>query len=61
VLRGQIVFGDAGQVADQIRSFADAAGGDLHFIARLYWPGLEPDRQRALVRRFGEDVLPLLR
>jgi alkanesulfonate monooxygenase SsuD/methylene tetrahydromethanopterin reductase-like flavin-dependent oxidoreductase (luciferase family) len=60
-LREQIVFGDAAQVAERIRSFADAAGGDLHFIARLYWPGLEPARQQELLRRFGEGVFPLLR
>ncbi len=59
-LRDQIVFGDPAQVARTIRAFAEAAGGDLHFIARLYWPGLAPARQRELLRRFGELVLPLL-
>lgn len=58
--REGIVFGDAGEVAATIRSFADAAGGDLHFIARLYWPGLAPDRQSLLLQRFSSDVLPLL-
>ena len=61
VLRDQIVFGDASEVAGRIRSFAEAAGGDLAFIARLYWPGMATARQRDLLRRFGEDVLPLLR
>jgi alkanesulfonate monooxygenase SsuD/methylene tetrahydromethanopterin reductase-like flavin-dependent oxidoreductase (luciferase family) len=59
-LREGIVFGDAVDVAATIRSFADAAGGDLHFIARLYWPGLPPDRLAALLQRFSTDVLPLL-
>ena len=58
--REGIVFGDADEVAATIRSFADAAGGDLHFIARLYWPGLATDRQAALLQRFSSDVLPLL-
>ena len=61
VLRDQIVFGDAAEVADKIGSFAEAAGGDLEFIARLYWPGMAAVRQRDLLRRFAEDVLPLLR
>ena len=59
-LRDQIVFGDPAEVAATIRSFAEAAGGDLHYIARLYWPGLAPERQRELLRRFAELVLPLL-
>jgi len=59
-LRKGIVFGDAEEVAATIRSFADAAGGDLHFIARVYWPGLAPGRQAALLQRFSSDVLPLL-
>lgn len=60
-LRDQIAFGDAAEVADRIRSFAEAVGGDLEFIARLYWPGMTPARQHDLLRRFGGDVLPLLR
>ena len=59
-LREQIVFGDAVAVAARIREFASAAGGDVHFIARLYWPGMPQDRQRGLLRRFAEGVLPLL-
>jgi hypothetical protein len=59
-LRDQIVFGDPREVAATIRSFAEAADGDLHYIARLYWPGLAPERQREQLRRFAEQVLPLL-
>jgi alkanesulfonate monooxygenase SsuD/methylene tetrahydromethanopterin reductase-like flavin-dependent oxidoreductase (luciferase family) len=59
-LRSQIVFGAAEEVAAQIRALAEAAGGDLHFIARLYWPGFTPERQRALLRRFASRVMPLL-
>ncbi|MEO8475547.1 MAG: LLM class flavin-dependent oxidoreductase [Actinomycetota bacterium] len=59
-LRAGIVFGDAAEVAATIRSFAEAAGGDLHFIARVYWPGLARDRQEELLQRFSNDVVPLL-
>jgi alkanesulfonate monooxygenase SsuD/methylene tetrahydromethanopterin reductase-like flavin-dependent oxidoreductase (luciferase family) len=60
-LREGILLGTAGQVAEQIRALADAAGGDLHYIARLYWPGMDPGLQRETVRLFGEAVAPLLR
>ncbi len=60
-LRDQIVFGSTDEVAEQIRAFADATRGDLHFIARLYWPGMHPDRQREVLRRFAHDVIPRLR
>jgi hypothetical protein len=48
-------------VADGIRRLARPAGGNLHFIARLYWPGLAPDRQRDVMRLFAETVIPSVR
>ncbi len=60
-LREDIVPGTAEQVAEQIRALADAVGGDLHYIARLYWPRMDPWLQRETVRLFGEAVAPLLR
>ena len=60
-LREGIVLGPPEQVAERIRALADAAGGDLHYIARLYWPGMDPGLQRETVRLFGEAVAPLLR
>jgi alkanesulfonate monooxygenase SsuD/methylene tetrahydromethanopterin reductase-like flavin-dependent oxidoreductase (luciferase family) len=60
-LRRSIVFGPPERVADEIRAFAEAAGGDVHFIARLYWPGMDPSAQREAVEVFGRRVVPLLR
>ncbi len=60
-LRRDIVFGSAEEVTRQILELADAAGGDVHFIARLYWPGMPRDRQREALRRFAEGVVPRLR
>jgi len=60
-LRGEIVLGTRREVADRIRAFEDAAGTDLHFIADLYWPGMDPSVQREAMRIFAGEVMPLLR
>lgn len=60
-LREQIVFGSPDEVAERIRALADAAGGDLHYIARLYFPGMPFDVQREALRIFAEEVAPQLR
>jgi alkanesulfonate monooxygenase SsuD/methylene tetrahydromethanopterin reductase-like flavin-dependent oxidoreductase (luciferase family) len=60
-LRSSILLGSPERVAERIGAFADAAGGDIHFIARAYWPGMEPSLQEEAVRILGERVAPLLR
>ncbi len=60
-LREEIILGTPDQVAQQVRAFSDAAGDDLHFIADLYWPGMDPQLQREAMRIFAEEVAPLLR
>jgi len=37
------------------------ADGDLHFIARLYWPGMPLERQREAMRLYAETVVPSVR
>jgi probable F420-dependent oxidoreductase len=60
-LRGSVVLGTPEEVAERIRGFEQAAGGDLHFIARLYYPGMAPEEQREVLHLFAEGVAPLLR
>jgi alkanesulfonate monooxygenase SsuD/methylene tetrahydromethanopterin reductase-like flavin-dependent oxidoreductase (luciferase family) len=60
-LRQGIILGTPEQVAEQIGAFQQAAGRDVHFIADLYWPGMDPSLQREAMRIFAEDVAPLLR
>jgi hypothetical protein len=55
------VIGRPDVVAERIAELRDAAGGDLHFIARLYWPGMEPGVQREAMAIFAEEVIPKLR
>ena len=60
-LREEIVLGTPQEVADRLRAYQDAIGSELHFIADLYWPGMDPSLQREVIRVFAEEVAPLLR
>jgi alkanesulfonate monooxygenase SsuD/methylene tetrahydromethanopterin reductase-like flavin-dependent oxidoreductase (luciferase family) len=60
-LRDEMLLGTPEQVAEQINAFREAAGGNLHFIARLYWPGMDPALQREAMAVFADDVIPRLR
>jgi alkanesulfonate monooxygenase SsuD/methylene tetrahydromethanopterin reductase-like flavin-dependent oxidoreductase (luciferase family) len=60
-LREQLILGRPEEVAEQIAGFRDAVGGDLHFIARLYWPGMDPAVQHEAMAVFAQEVIPKLR
>jgi alkanesulfonate monooxygenase SsuD/methylene tetrahydromethanopterin reductase-like flavin-dependent oxidoreductase (luciferase family) len=60
-LRESILLGEPAAVAERIRALRDAAGGRLHYIARLYWPGMDPAVRDESMRLFAEEVVPLLR
>ena len=60
-LREQILVGTPQEVAEGIGAFRRTVGDRVHFIARLYWPGLDPGVQREALELFAEDVMPLLR
>jgi alkanesulfonate monooxygenase SsuD/methylene tetrahydromethanopterin reductase-like flavin-dependent oxidoreductase (luciferase family) len=60
-LRSSIVMGTPDQVARQIDAYRRAAGGDLHYIARLYFPGLPWEVQQRTLRLFAEQVIPRAR
>jgi len=60
-LRKRIVMGTPEQVANQVDAYREAAGGDVHWIARSYFPGLPWDIQLETMRLFAQEVLPQLR
>jgi alkanesulfonate monooxygenase SsuD/methylene tetrahydromethanopterin reductase-like flavin-dependent oxidoreductase (luciferase family) len=60
-LRSSIVMGTPDEVAGQIDEYRRAAGGDLHYIARLYFPGLPWEVQQRTLRLFAEQVIPRAR
>ena len=53
-LRVTSIVGTPQQVADRIREYADAAGGDLHMIARSYLPSLSVAERARAVRALGD-------
>lgn len=59
-LRAGMVMGSPEQVAARIRALQDAIGAPLHYIARLYWPGMDPAVRDEATRIFAEEVRPLL-
>jgi len=60
-LRESIILGSPDQVAAAIDEYRQMAGGDLVFIARLYFPGLPWDLQRQALRIFTDEVAPRAR
>ena len=60
-LRGSCLWGSPERVAEGIVAYAEAAGSDVHFIARSYFPGMDPGVQRETMRLFAAEVMPLLR
>ena len=59
-LRENGIIGSPEAVAEKIRSFAEVAGSEFHFIARLYWPGMTRERQLETMHTFANSVIPLL-
>ena len=60
-LRDSVILGTPAQVARAIDEYRRAAGGDLVFVARLYFPGLSWDVQCQALRVFATEVAPLVR
>src|SRR4029453_11664959 len=60
-IRAPMICGRPDEVADRIAEFADAAGRRLHFIARMYYPGMDPAVMRESSRLFAEEVMPAVR
>ncbi len=60
-LRATTVAGSPEACADRIAAYREAAGGDLHVMARNYLPGLSAAGQADLLERFARTVVPLLR
>jgi alkanesulfonate monooxygenase SsuD/methylene tetrahydromethanopterin reductase-like flavin-dependent oxidoreductase (luciferase family) len=59
-LLDRAIVGTPEQVAEQIAAYREALGPNGHFIARSYFPGLDPGIQRETLRIFGEEVRALL-
>ena len=59
-IRRRAIVGTPEEVAEQIAEYRDMLGPAGHFIARAYFPGLDPTIQRESLRILGEEVRPRL-
>jgi alkanesulfonate monooxygenase SsuD/methylene tetrahydromethanopterin reductase-like flavin-dependent oxidoreductase (luciferase family) len=60
-LRARIVVGTPDEVVERLRQYHAVVGDDLHFVARMYWPGMDIGLQRETMSVFAERVIPQLR
>jgi len=60
-LRSLICAGTPEEVAEQICKYEEAAGVEIHFIARLYFPGLDRAIHGEAIHLFAQEVMPVLR
>lgn len=60
-IRRDIVVGSAEEVADRVGALNEAVGGDLYFVARLVFPGLDPAVQEEALWTFASGVANALR
>ncbi len=56
-----MICGSPDEVAAQIGEYGEAAGPRFHFVARLYYPGMDPAMMRESTRLFAQKVVPALR
>jgi len=57
-LKEQAIFGTPEQVVDELETYRDALGDDIHFIFRTYHPGVGTERMAECIRRLGKEVKP---
>jgi probable F420-dependent oxidoreductase len=55
------LLGSPDAIIEQLRLFDEVAGGRLHFIARMYWPGLDSGLLRESMAVFAERVMQRMR
>ncbi len=59
-LRAGAMVGDPESVIERLRAYEDAVPGELHFLARMWHPGLSFEEHADALRLFGEEVIPAL-
>ncbi|MFP9190430.1 LLM class flavin-dependent oxidoreductase [Natronosalvus vescus] len=57
-LKDQAIFGTPEQVIDELETYREALGNDIHMIFRTYHPGTDTDAMRTCIERLGNEVAP---
>jgi alkanesulfonate monooxygenase SsuD/methylene tetrahydromethanopterin reductase-like flavin-dependent oxidoreductase (luciferase family) len=60
-LRAPMICGTPDDVIGQVAALADLVGSGFHYIARLYYPGMDLRVMRESTRLFADRVAPALR
>ncbi|WP_290816297.1 LLM class flavin-dependent oxidoreductase [Halovivax sp.] len=60
-LKEQAIFGTPERVVEELETYREALGDDVHFIFRTYHPGTETEEMVECIHRLGDDVAPELR
>lgn len=59
-LKEQAIFGTPEQVTEELETYREALGDDVHFIFRTYHPGIGTDAMVECIERLGSEVAPNL-
>ncbi|WP_323174130.1 LLM class flavin-dependent oxidoreductase [Natrialba sp. PRR66] len=59
-LKEQAIFGTAEQVVNELQTYRDALGDDVHIIFRSYHPNIGTEEMASCIRRLGDEVRPEL-
>jgi alkanesulfonate monooxygenase SsuD/methylene tetrahydromethanopterin reductase-like flavin-dependent oxidoreductase (luciferase family) len=59
-LKEQAIFGTPEQVVEELETYREAIGDDVHVIFRTYHPGIGTDRMVECIHRLGDEVRPAL-
>ncbi len=59
-LKDQAIFGNPEQVVEELNKYRKALGDNIHFIFRIYHPGIGTERMDECIRRLGNKVRPHL-
>ncbi|MFP8955278.1 LLM class flavin-dependent oxidoreductase [Natrialbaceae archaeon A-CW3] len=60
-LKDQAIFGTPEQVTEELETYRETLGDDIHVIFRTYHPGTDTDAMRTCIERLGGEVAPEVR
>lgn len=60
-LKEQAIFGTPEQVIEELETYREALGDDVHFVFRTYHPGIGTEEMSDCVHRLGDEVAPAIR
>jgi alkanesulfonate monooxygenase SsuD/methylene tetrahydromethanopterin reductase-like flavin-dependent oxidoreductase (luciferase family) len=54
---GRGLVGEPEDIVESLSALQAVTPGELHFVARLYWPGMSPDLQEKAMEIFAQEVI----